>query len=404
MLEQELEKGLPPAAARLLNAIIAELDGCDWCDVVDRGGGSRVQRLPTALRCDAFAAWGSRTRGGRLFASRNLDWQKNTGIGRYKLVTVFEVTGGAGDGRHPHSVVADGARKYATFGFATGFGALAGMAAGGLTVSEMNLDNSHTTFDGPPFPLRLRMVLERASSLAEARTLWQATNNTDSMNFLIASSRERAAVAIEAIGGRFASDAPHPAFSAFFTANSSVEAEATCRVATDHAAATSAGPRGGTCGSGFPREPVMHGGVKAIGSPLSEAVWRTNHALHPTVMRTQEPLFNDTTFRYQLLHQLLAASGGASATSPAMDDPQAVGVAATLGIKGPDFLSCDASQFPHGSNIMSVVYAPTDAHEHDRGGPRAWVAWEDATTTGGRWRPAACSTYVRIDFSRFAWA
>ena len=42
------------------------------------------------------------------------------------------------------------------------------MSASGISVSEMNLDNSRTTFDGPPFPLRLRMVLERASSLRAA--------------------------------------------------------------------------------------------------------------------------------------------------------------------------------------------------------------------------------------------
>ena len=33
----------------------------------------------------------------------------------------------------------------------------------------MNLDNALTTFDGPPFPLRLRMILERATSLSTAK-------------------------------------------------------------------------------------------------------------------------------------------------------------------------------------------------------------------------------------------
>jgi hypothetical protein len=38
-------------------------------------------------------------------------------------------------------------------------------------------------------------------------------------------------------------------------------------------------------------------GVVPIGAPLPEAVWRTNHGFAPTVMATQEPLFNDTVFR-----------------------------------------------------------------------------------------------------------
>ena len=40
-----------------------------------------------------------------------------------------------------------------------------------MTVSEMNLDNSETSFDGPPFPLRLRIVLEQASNLEDSITL-----------------------------------------------------------------------------------------------------------------------------------------------------------------------------------------------------------------------------------------
>ena len=61
MLEQELEKGLPPAVARLLNDVIAALDGCKWCDDGpkrdDDGGGRTRRRLPSSPRCDAFAAW-----------------------------------------------------------------------------------------------------------------------------------------------------------------------------------------------------------------------------------------------------------------------------------------------------------------------------------------------------------
>ena len=348
MLEQELEQGLDPAVARLLNRIINALDHCSWCPKNDRGS----PRLPTAPGCDSFAVWGSRTVQGRLFSSRNLDWKKDTGIAKHKLITVFHVVGAV--------------TPYATFGFSSGIGAMAGMNRAGLTVSEMNLDNSLTTFDGPPFTLRLRMVLEGATNLSAARALWEATNNTDSMNYLVASGFERDAFEIEAMRG----------FSAFFGANDSVEAAATCTVGTVGA---------GTCGTGyFPNAPVNATKVH-IGSPLAEVVWRTNHAFHPKLMLTQEPLFNDTTFRYTLLRDQFVARQHRS-----INDTDALEIAAILGIKGRDFYSCDPAQFGHGDNIMSVVYAPHRDRAH------AWVAFEDGAAS--TWRPAACNPYVLVDF------
>lgn len=49
------------------------------------GGGE-----PRAVRgmCSMFGAWGSRTIDGALFTGRNLDWNQNTGINKWKLVTV----------------------------------------------------------------------------------------------------------------------------------------------------------------------------------------------------------------------------------------------------------------------------------------------------------------------------
>ena len=96
---------------------------------------------------------------------------------RFKLVSIFH---------------AEGAPVYATMGFASGLGALAGISAAGLTVSEMNLDNNRVTFSGLPFPLRLRKVLEDSSDLASARAVWKATNNTNSFNFLIGSAADAA--------------------------------------------------------------------------------------------------------------------------------------------------------------------------------------------------------------------
>merc|ERR1712000_500763 len=43
------------------------------------------------------------------------------------------------------------------------------------------------------------------------------------------------------------------------------------------------------------------------GFPLPDAVWRSNHGVNPTVMQTQEPLFNNTVYRYNLMHDLFKA-------------------------------------------------------------------------------------------------
>lgn len=217
------------------------------------------------------------------------------------------------------------------------------------------------------------------------------------MNFMIASAADRAALAIEAIGGAFAPEPPHAAFSAFFRADDPREANATCAVGPSGAA--------GTCGDGFPDTPSV-AGRKSIGAPLGEAVWRTNHAVHPTVQAHQEPLFNDTSYRYQLLRRLFdEAEQAAARGARRIDDEAALGIAATLGIKGPNFFSCDPAQFadPSATHVMSVVYAPRIEADGAREKARAWVAWEDSTPDGAGWRPAACNPYIAVDLAGQWW-
>ena len=211
--------------------------------------------------------WGSRTQDHLLYSSRNLDWQTNTGIDGYKMVAVYEI---------------DDIPAYASVGFSVGLGALAGMSTQGITVSEMNLDNNVVTFFGAPFPLRLRQVMEGAHDLTSAMAIWNATNNTNSFNFLIGASASSEAYALETIRG----------FTQQYGADSPVERAATY----DCSGAALAECRKWTNETG-----EVH-----IGKPLPECVWRTNHAFSPTVMKTQEPLFNDTVFRYDLMHSLFS--------------------------------------------------------------------------------------------------
>lgn len=315
--------------------------------------------------CDAFGVWGSRTEGGLLFSSRNLDYNSNTGINRHKLVTMFKVVGSDG------KPVPGG--TYTTLGFAFGPGALAGMNSKGITTSEMNLDNSQVTFDGLAFPLRLRYVLENAYDLESAMTVWNATNNTNSFNFLVGSASDAisgsdGAYALETILG----------FTAQFGANSGVEQSSTYEC------------RGTECHKWTNQTGTVH-----IGKPLPEAVWRTNHGLHPTVLATQEPLFNNTVFRYNLMHDLF---DGLQQADAKISDKEATGITATLGIKGDNYFTCD--QELAGDNTLSVTYAPgnrTAVGESSEYG-YLYVAWESGSVS---WKPASCSTYIRIDMDRW---
>jgi hypothetical protein len=340
MLEQELEKDWPVWLRVSINELIR-----------------LIEKILSG--CDAFGVWGSRTKGALLYSSRNLDWNKDTGINKYKLVTFYHVSTPSGN-----------IPPYATTGFASGLGALAGMSSTGITVSEMNLDNSRVTFDGTPFPLRLRAVLEGATDLGTALDVWRATNNTNSFNFLIGSAPD----ALAGRDGAYALETMRN-YTSVYGANSARERDSVYYC----------GPKDTKTYCSWTNQT----GVISLGRPLVDAVWRSNHAMDPEIMLTQERLFNDTMFRYNLMADLFTELKGTP-----IDDQLAADITATLGIKGEDFFSCE-QDFHHGSVIMSVVYAPGPRPQAASG--YLYVAWEGGQ--GKSWTPASCMPFVRIDFA-----
>jgi hypothetical protein len=213
-----------------------------------------------------IAAWGNRTQDGKLFSGRNLDWNANTGINKFKLVTVFhppnkyvavcvlhthpeneESCVGPRVGgffcSHGH-VAALHRTVHATFGFVGVWGALAGMVGapqpnapvsvwpfshmrgfivggrshgargqpgGGcacprrltccshraLTLFDRSSSRQENeiTFNGFPWLLRLRYIMENAANTQQAYALWSATNNTVGFNHMVASAADAAAFA-----------------------------------------------------------------------------------------------------------------------------------------------------------------------------------------------------------------
>lgn len=139
---------MPGDVSDILLVIIRELFGDA---VADAFGPAHPPTESFAGFCSMIAAWGQRTAKGHAYAGRNLDWNKDLGLNKYKTVIVYRPN--------------DGAHFHATVGYAPLWGAITGMSSQGLTVHEANLEENRITFEGVPWLLRLRLVMEQANNL-----------------------------------------------------------------------------------------------------------------------------------------------------------------------------------------------------------------------------------------------
>lgn len=292
--------------------------------------------------CSNFGVWGSRTEGGALFSGRNLDYSTDTGINDFKLVSVI----------HPPE---EGRFAHATVGFACLVGALTGMSAAGLTVHEANLESDQDTFFGFPWMLRLRDVMERASTMEEALALWGAANNTVGFNHALGSGMNEKSGAPQFAA--LETDAGH---TALFYDMDSREAQ----------------------------------GLN--GTPRSEAVFRTNHGFDPETV--SHYMWNgtgadaDSEARYALYAPLLDAYEAAGGTG-AIGHLEAVRIAAVIAGKSDptvdDAYVCDPTLYHSADNVVSVAFNPKAGS--------MYAAWE--VGSGDSWVPAACSTYIYVDLA-----
>jgi hypothetical protein len=106
------------------------------------------------IHCSFMAAWGSRTKGGKLYTMRNLDWEPNTGMNKNKIIYIWKIKDTI-----PHT----------TIGFPGIIGALTGMSQAGITVHEAGLNSMKETELGFQWTLRLRYIMMHAHNLAEAK-------------------------------------------------------------------------------------------------------------------------------------------------------------------------------------------------------------------------------------------
>jgi hypothetical protein len=295
------------------------------------------------------------------------------------------------------------------------------MSEKGVTVSEMNLDNSEVTFDGIPFPLRYFCALlppppctydffssAERSVLQIARRVGACTRSRVGNACVERDAQHQFVQLPHRLGGRRARRSQRGA-------GARDDSRLHRRVSGQLA------DRGGrhcrlrrrrwrrqslsqvdyiqevgcvvscvyrllcvvlTCSSSSPsNSSTVH-----IGHPLPDAVWRSNHGVNPVVMKTQEPLFNNTVFRYNLMHQLFVEY---AANNQQIDDVEAVSIVATLGIKGENYFTC--AQPLRGDNVLSIAYAPSTL--------RYYVGFEAGN--GNAWRPAACAPFLAFDLNRW---
>jgi hypothetical protein len=291
-------------------------------------------------QCSMFGVFGSRTQEGRLLSGRNLDWEKDLGINKYKMIIV----------NHPPS-----GNAHASVGFAGIWGTLTGMSAKGLTVHEANLESSSDSFLGFPWVLRLRHVMAYASNLEEGLNLMLSTNNTVGFNHAIGSAPDNSALVFETMAG----------YTAYFADYDDREVGAI-------------DPQTG----------------EVYGFPLKDAVYRTNHGYDPVTQELYQwygtHAYSNSKARYNYFYDYFSQKEQAGSLLGA---PEAVEIVSIVGQKGDgsNEYECDPDLYYKGSNVLSVAFDPSKN--------TLYAAWEDKS--GDDWTPAACSPYIEIDMSQW---
>lgn len=200
-----------------------------------------------------FAIWGDRSFNKYLFTSYNLNWLKNTGLTKEKLITVYFI-----DGRSP----------FLTTGFSGLWGVFNGMSSAGLSIQESESPSFVWSDTGIPWSLQQRLILEKATDLSSAVNLFDNTKTMFGMNHLIGSAidafKGTGAQVIETINQ----------YSTVFKDNDVRERDA------------------------------EFDGVK-IGRPLKDALWRTNNGYDPKIISNlvNTPSYDSPTIKkYYIIH------------------------------------------------------------------------------------------------------
>ncbi len=139
--------------------------------------------------CSAFAAWGQATADGKMYIGRNLDHAGYIDLAGYQYVGIYEPQEGY---------------RFAVHNYPAFIGIMSGMNEKGIVITQNYsiATQSEVTFDGLPFMLMQRKVLQYAGSLEEALDIIKHTPRTIGLNLMLADANTNEAVVVEVTANR----------------------------------------------------------------------------------------------------------------------------------------------------------------------------------------------------------
>jgi hypothetical protein len=343
-------------------------------EFLDEEAGPILEQLggQTPLQCTMFAVWGSRTVDGKMLALRNLDWVSQTGMHENRLVTVY---------------APDKGPAFATMGYAGVVGALAGMNANGISLSEIGAFSAREELDGTPWTLMARQVLEESASLEDGVDIIQKAKHTLGYNYMIADGDL----------SRYGTPAFNPRAAAFETNFECCEKFVDDDPKEHEAAWTDGAGNAIKCGLPL-KEAVMRadmafgkctralqvadngpGAPENNGNPLEGGTYIECHKPMHDMVRAYE---NGSEYVYPLRGTRVIHAGA----------PRKIGVDEALTIAAT--VAHNTEKLEESDwNVMSVVYSPTDL--------KFWVAYESCDGEGA-WKNAPDSGYWEFDLRELA--
>ncbi|HXI82825.1 MAG TPA: C45 family peptidase [Verrucomicrobiae bacterium] len=135
----------------------------------------RMHALPDVgeTSCSGLVAKGGATQDGHVYQLRILDYGANFNLQRRPLITVYQPT-------------TENANAYATIGWIGFVGAVSGVNAKGVALSEMGFGNPPgETLAGTPMPFMLKNVLRYADTAEDGAAIIRATRRTNSYVYFL---------------------------------------------------------------------------------------------------------------------------------------------------------------------------------------------------------------------------
>ncbi len=170
-----LEPHVPPAQLAEGRAL-AQAAGIDYAEF------RLAQIFPELFHCSGFAIAGPATVGGRLYHGRVLDYMTEIGLQDNAAVLVVAPTGKI---------------PFVNIGYGGLVGSVTGMNAQQVALGEMG-GQGEGKWDGTPMTALMRLALEEAHNLAEAKTIFQQRPRTCEYYYVFSCGQDRSAAGVGA--------------------------------------------------------------------------------------------------------------------------------------------------------------------------------------------------------------